>query len=199
MFYIDISNGRYPLTVSDVKNENPNISFPNEFTSIGNYCIVEKTPMPEINWITQKIEESTPTLNADGVWEQTWIVSELEDEQIAANNKTHIDNIKQGIVISTQSRLDCFARSRGYDDVNSASKYKDITDDEIALLPLEEQVLVSKFRAECKYLVTMTMRTWAKLYLILTDVENGLIPVPSSFTDIEHLLPVLQWPTSTTT
>jgi hypothetical protein len=94
----------------------------------------------------------------------------------------------------TQARLDAFATTGGYSNNDSISKYKDITDDEIALLPADEQPLVTRFRTECRYLAVQTARTWAKLYLILDEVTAGTRPVPSGYTDIEPELPVLQWP-----
>jgi hypothetical protein len=94
----------------------------------------------------------------------------------------------------TQARLDVFANTRGYDGVNSASKYKDITDAEIATLPVGEQQLVTKFRTECRYLTLVTARTWASLYLILDQINAGHLQPPSSFEELEMLLPVLEWP-----
>lgn len=104
------------------------------------------------------------------------------------------DQIKSAIVALTQLRLDAFAQTRGYDGVNSAAKYKDITDAEIAAMPVNEQPLVMQFRAECRYLAIITARTWARLYILLGEVQAGNRPVPTGFQDIEPELPTLEWP-----
>lgn len=102
--------------------------------------------------------------------------------------------VKDSIIKSTQESLDNFAATRGYDNVNSISKYQNITDDEILALPAEEQPNVTKFRAECRYLALATARTWAKLYLIMDEVIAGTRPMPSGYSDISEELPVLEWP-----
>lgn len=104
------------------------------------------------------------------------------------------ESIKGVIVAQTQVRLDQFAQTRGYDGVNSAAKYKDITDAEIAAIPVNEQPLLMQFRAECRYLAIATARTWARLYIVLGEVQAGNRPVPAGFQDIEPELPSLEWP-----
>lgn len=103
-------------------------------------------------------------------------------------------DLQETIVNATQMRLDMFARTRGYDSVNSISKYQNITDDELASLEGAEQIFVTKFRAECRYLALITARTWARLYEVLAEVQGGTRPLPGSFSDIETLLPELEWP-----
>lgn len=104
------------------------------------------------------------------------------------------EQLQAMVVQATQQRLDSFARTRNYDDVNSAAKYKDITDTEIATLPPTEQPLVEKFRTECRYIALVTAQTWAKLYLILGEVQAGARPAATGFADVEPDLPELAWP-----
>ena len=93
-----------------------------------------------------------------------------------------------------QKRLDDFARSRRYSNTDSLSKYKDITDEEIAALPAEEQAVVARYRAECRYLVLKIAQTWAVLERIESEVQAGTRPMPTGYAEIEAELPVLEWP-----
>jgi fructose-specific phosphotransferase system component IIB len=92
-----------------------------------------------------------------------------------------------------QQRLDDFARTRGYTSNDSISKYKDITEDEIVLLPADEQVFVRKFKTECRYLSIATSRTWSRCYLIMDEVMTGTRPMPT-LEEVEAELPTLFWP-----
>ena len=53
---------------------------------------------------------------------------------------------------------------------------------------------VPKFQQEGQYAVNARDNTWATLYTILGEVQQGTRPVPSGFADIEPLLPALVWP-----
>lgn len=141
---------------------------------------------------TQRLVQSEPYIEDGTVFTVT--IEDKTPEEIQAENQVALSKLKQGIISSTQSRLDSFVRTRGYDDANSTSKYKDISDEEIQSLPLQQQQLVTKFRAECRYVGIATASTWAKLYLILGEVESGIRPIPSSYADIEPELPPLEWP-----
>ena len=141
---------------------------------------------PYYNKRTQRLKE-IKDINGDY---NVWLVEEKSQAEIVTETINYF-------VENTQNRLDTFAQSRGYDNVNSAAKYKDITDAEIAALSAAERPLVTKFRAECRHLAIATASTWAKLYLILGEVEAGTRPAPASFADIEPLLPVLAWPAET--
>lgn len=99
-----------------------------------------------------------------------------------------------------QKRLDDFAATRRYSNVDSLEKYKGLTDAQIATLPAELQTIVLRFRAECDYLVLKTAETWAVSELIETRVlagnwpTNGAGQQPTDISDFEAELPVLAWP-----
>lgn len=92
------------------------------------------------------------------------------------------ERLKSAIVAATQSALDDFARTRGYDGILSACTYA--TDPN----PV--------FSAEGQYCVTLRGQTWAALYQMLAEVEAGTRPIPSSFDDIAGELPTASaaWP-----
>lgn len=114
-----------------------------------------------------------------------------EEEQEYINDHSRIAS---DISAMTQNRLDDFASTRGYDNVNSISKYKDITDAEIASSPTSESIIVSRYRLECRYLALAASRTWAVLENIYSDVISGNRTAPLCFADIEPELPELIWP-----
>lgn len=187
---------QYPYTVADLRRDNPNVSFPEDEVAINIADLtpygahrVTLVPQPAFNWMTHAVTENTPTL-VDGKWTQRWDMTELSLEH-QARQRLSLQNL---IVDATQRRLDAFATTRGYDNVNSIAKYKDISDEEIATLPAPQQALVTKFRTESRYLALATANTWAKLFVILAEVEAGTRPVPAGFADVEPDLPELVWP-----
>lgn len=122
-----------------------------------------------------------------------WVeITQGELDAIRASRQS-TPNAVADFTAAIQQRLDDFARTRNYDNVDSASKYQNISDAEISLLPVPEQATVSKFRVECRYLALSVARTWATYYAILADVQAGKRPMPT-LEQILAELPVLEWP-----
>jgi hypothetical protein len=91
------------------------------------------------------------------------------------------EEIQALVTIATQARLDSFARTRNYDGILSACTYKDSS--------------VEQFAADGAYAMAARDATWAALYALLLEVEAHTKPMPTSFADVEPLLPDLVWPT----
>lgn len=90
------------------------------------------------------------------------------------------DDIKNLFISEVKNRLDNFAKTRGYDDITSAVTYaNDIN-------PV--------FQIEGSYCLQARSLTYSKLFSILSDIELGVIPMTTSFYEIEQELPILQWP-----
>lgn len=89
------------------------------------------------------------------------------------------ERLQASIVAATQSRLDTFAKTRGYDGILSATTYAAST--------------VPQFAAEGQYAVVARDLTWAALYAMLAEVQAGTRPIPDAFSDIEGELPALVW------
>lgn len=87
------------------------------------------------------------------------------------------------VVQAAQERLDDFARTRNYDGILSACTYATST--------------VPKFAAEGQYAVQARDAMWAALYALLAEVQAGTRPAPTSFDDVQPLLPALEWPNET--
>lgn len=102
-----------------------------------------------------------------------YAVEEIPLEEIATR-------IIAEITEKTQARLDAFARTRMYDDIKSLSDYAG-DDDPV-------------FNAEGTYGKAKKSQTWRTLINYMEEVKAGTKPMPSSFSDVEPLLPVLEWP-----
>lgn len=137
-------------------------------------CNVRPTK-PVFNVLTQKVIEGYPEKQG-GEWVQTWNISDLS----LTEQKIQVEMFQRVIVAATQERLDSFARTRNYDGILSACTYATSN--------------VPKFAAEGQVAVNLRDATWAALYQILEEVQAGQREAPTGFSDIEPLLPPLEWP-----
>ena len=173
----------------------PNVTFPNGVPTdeyIAANGVMKVSQFKEYNNVTHRLEYCTPYVENNVVYNVR--IVPLTEQEIDLQLYSKLLQLKDQIVKQTQQRLDYFASQRGYDNVNSISKYQNISDQEIEALPVEDRALVTKFRTECRYLALATAQTWAVLYRIMNQVEAGTRQPPSSFTDIEPELPQLVWP-----
>lgn len=193
MKYFNTKTKEYPVSINTIRKLYPSISIPENAPEVKEFKSVSLTKVPAYDSELQIITEGSPLL-IEGNYFQNWIVSNIPSEQLQAKNNQAVDSLKESIINLTQKRLDLFASTRGYDGVNASAKYKTITADDLVGLPQAEQDLILKFNTESKYLATVTARTWAKLYIILGEVESGTRVLPSGFEDIESELPFLEWP-----
>lgn len=134
---------------------------------------------PDYNPLYQRIKESIPAIQ-EGKWTQQWQVEDLSITEVQDNLQKQALDIKRRIVQETQNRLDIFANSRNYDGILSACTYATSN--------------IPKFAAEGQIAVNLRDATWAALYQILEEVQAGQREAPTGFSDIEPLLPPLEWP-----
>jgi len=84
----------YPYSVSQLQADNPNTSFPSpmpdERLAEWNVVVVVATPQPSV-LPAQNVAEGTPA-KTDGVWYQTWVVTDKTPEQIAEYNNGQKQN-----------------------------------------------------------------------------------------------------------
>lgn len=82
---------QYPYNISQLYADNPNTSFPSSLPEslLAEYNIytVETIKAPIVNY-KQNLVEGTP-INVDGVWKQTWVVSDKSSEEISLLNEQY--------------------------------------------------------------------------------------------------------------
>lgn len=93
----DAAIREYPYSVAQLRNDNPQTSFPVEMPNAalaewGVYPVMP-APQPECNPRTHKVEESTPAKQA-GAWVQVWGVVPLTAEEIAAQTSEQEDAVR---------------------------------------------------------------------------------------------------------
>jgi hypothetical protein len=83
-------------TESEIRAAHPNTSFPVPFVADG-YAVVFDAPQPNYDKYTQTIAQGVPVETLKGHWEQTWIVLDLNAEQLADAQAQKIEDEKAKI------------------------------------------------------------------------------------------------------
>ena len=102
-----------------------------------------------------------------------------EAEFLVAQATEEMTIIVMRLSDQVQGRLDRFAATRGYDNIMSACTYATST---------------SKYGDEGRYCVSAREATWDAMFAGLAEIEAGTRSMPTSYAEIEPLLPVLEWP-----
>lgn len=83
----------YPVSLYEVRQANPNVSFPAEPTDEDlapfGHVNVHPTPQPGCDPRMQRIEGPTAALDAEGVYRQQWVVRDATDDEIAAYDEAN--------------------------------------------------------------------------------------------------------------
>lgn len=112
MYALIINNtvSKYPYTVSQLRKDNPQVSFPKEppLSLLSEYGVTEVLtvvkPEPS-DPVTKNVIEVTPTF-VGGRWTQTWeeidaTAEEIADRQRVITNQTHKEAIKSDNFVQT--------------------------------------------------------------------------------------------------
>ena len=118
--------------------------------------------------------ENNAVIEDKGDYYEVVAIPEPTAEELAAALQAHYTQV-------IQQALDDFARTRGYDHINSACTYATSTD--------------PQFRLEGEYCVALRDTTWRAGYAMLAEVKAGTREVPSEG-ELLALLPVgsAKWP-----
>jgi hypothetical protein len=179
--YLNTETLEYPVTEREIRSRYALTSFPVPFVAPEPYVWVFPTPKPEFNPLVHLAKVGTPALQANGNWEQQWVLESLAPEVAAQAQQRSAEKLQKDITDAIQERLDAFARTRGYDHILSAATYATSA--------------VPQFRAEGQYCINARDATWAKAGQMLAEIQGGTRPIPGSYADFEPELPVLAWPT----
>ena len=83
--FIRLSDSFYPLDSDQIRAENPHTSFPSPMPlALDAYASVQAESRPVFDTVTQSCVEAAP-MQINGVWTQQWAITELPEEQAAAN------------------------------------------------------------------------------------------------------------------
>ncbi len=87
MNLLNLTTNDYPCSLWQVRQANPNVSFPaepsDEDLATFGYVNVHPTPQPSYDQRTERVEQGDPTLTENG-WQQPWAIRPASDEEIAA-------------------------------------------------------------------------------------------------------------------
>jgi len=101
--YIEISTGRYPVSQTQIRAENPNTSYPASFPTPEGYAVVFPAPAPTCDPITEIAREVAPVLTSKGTYEQAY--------EIVPRFQEYTDG--EGVVHTVQEQEDA-AREAAY-------------------------------------------------------------------------------------
>lgn len=87
-FYIELANGKYPVSIGEIRFRNPNVSLPDEpdaesLAALG-FAPVNPTDAPAADSLAKRVVESAPQLNGQGEYIQTWRVVDLSEDELRA-------------------------------------------------------------------------------------------------------------------
>lgn len=83
----------YPRSLWQLRQANPNVSFPANPTDDDlapfDHANVHPTPQPSYDARTERIEEATPAPDADGIYHQQWDIRAATETEITAYDLAH--------------------------------------------------------------------------------------------------------------
>ena len=160
-------NLQYPFSIPGVSlPRNPDPAF---LATMGYFPMVGDAPVYDP--ATQRL--TGPIYEVDGeTIKRVYAVEDIPMEELTAS---FIRSVEE----ATQTRLDDFAKTKGYDGIISACSYA--TSD-------------SKYGTEGRYCVSAREATWDALFQLMADVQTGTKPMPGSVEEVMQTLPTLEWP-----
>lgn len=176
--YIEISTKRYPISEAEIRNENPNTSYPAPFVTPTGYALVKTTDYPVYDCVTQSLVGGVPKL-IKGEYVQQWEVVALSAEEVAkktqeitigllkaakAARQAEVDNIR--VTTSGGKVFDGDETSRYR--MGDAIKTADITGIEECVWVLANNIPTVVTKAELEEAFVLSMQAmgavWAKPY-----------------------------------
>lgn len=118
--YLKLNNGQikqYPYSISKLKAENPQVSFPSEISNelLAEFDVypVEPTEQPTFG-LDMNVQEQDPEL-VNGQWKQTWLITQASSEEhlarileARANEYPPMTDYLDGIVKGDQAQVQAY-------------------------------------------------------------------------------------------
>ncbi len=179
----------YPLTVADINaRANPVESYYPCFfgTQRPTPTLTHKVIVdPIVIGPAVFVQESVETKTIEELFVDLHAIATSYDEA----NQPYLDRSKidpemytaflEIVRIEVQSRMDAFAKTRGYDDMKSLCNYGASTD------PI--------YLAEGQRGIYLRDTIWRELFSYFEGIVNGTEPIPAQWADIEAHYPALTW------
>jgi len=162
----------------------PSTAFPALLTQqiIGEYGydLYFFTPKPE-HTDRQQCVEGEPVLTADGCYEQSWTVQDIEfsSEEEAEYQARKAAELIAAVHVAVQNLLDIKARERDYDGILSLCSYAASSH--------------PRFGPEGRAGVVWRDNAWSTYYAIMDEVSEGLRPTPT-VSEVLAEIPEFEWP-----
>ena len=93
--YINLATHQL-CTESEIRAAHPNTSFATPFNPDG-YAVVHDAGQPDYDKYTQTVAQGVPVEALPNHWEQTWVVLQLNDEQLADAQAQKVEDEKAKI------------------------------------------------------------------------------------------------------
>jgi hypothetical protein len=177
--YININTLEYPVFENTIKQRVRGVSWSKNFTPPADYAEVFSSPKPIVDTLIYKINEGVPELKEDGKWYQTWSTRMLTQIERLEVKNFALESLRSRLITTASSKLDQFARSRGYDNINSACSWSSSA--------------IEKFKSEGERCSKLRDDTWNKILEIINDLYLGNRPSTASIEDLLQELPNLSW------
>jgi hypothetical protein len=130
--YINTATLQYPVSERDIRNLNPNTSYPASFPTPEGYAVVFPAPTPTCDPITEIAREIQPVLTSKGTYEQAYeivprfqeyadaegVVHTVQEQEDAARDAAYQATIPKVVTIR-QAKL-ALLQSNLLDDVEAA-------------------------------------------------------------------------------
>lgn len=113
--YVNKETSEYPISEAEIRQSNPNTSYPTPFNPGDRYGLVFKSPYPEFNPVIEQCVEGIPSF-ISGKYFQTWDVVKkyqtIEEENAAI--ESHLSALKADKWISIKRIRDDRTQNGGY-------------------------------------------------------------------------------------
>lgn len=177
--FLNLKTNQYPVTEQQIRLENPNVSFGIPFRPTEDYAVVFPAPVPAYDVIAQVVTEGTPVLTSKGHYEQQWIISDLPEEQIQANQAAAQAELIKQFDAALVELFEQTAKTKRYDS---------------RITCMLRAGFPGPFQAEGLAFATWVDGCNALAYQILAEVQAGFRPAPASVEEFLALFPAMQWP-----
>lgn len=178
---------QYPMTLEDINTRNnpKDVYYP---------CVYSDDNAPLTPSLAEKIVEVARVIGNAVYVERTLVyktVDELFDELrsltgVASGPILNTDiapeiflAFETVIKIKVSKDLDAFAKTRGYDNIQSLCNYYTSS--------------IPSYQSEAVRGIQLQDQTWSSLFNYFQEVQAGTQPIPLSWAEMSHLLPELTW------